>query len=218
MGLVVPVSMALVALATGCGSSRAHPSDILKKSALVQILQDAQAAGQASGDSLVAGEIDMCTRSWLDSGLFADYDWATDHSTDPSYAPANLVGTWSAQDCSEVATSDSIPDGTPCAVTINWTSEGDGRITQQNVGAVTHGSGDVSFIVGFGTDQAALVQDNHASGAGCDQDVVNLMWIGTSGRCADLPAARDTWTFDAVLSSTCPSPTWVCSHSCMVAQ
>ncbi len=185
-------SMAVVAVtvfAVGCGGG---PSSLLQDSTVQAGLEDL-----ASRDN----SFENCAAY---AAEFAKSSFASEMDAYGSTTAPSLVGTWTYSGCLE-SDSNTYPASTECAGSVTWTEESGGRITQENMGAATEGSGDVGYIINAGGG-AYIVQENHATGEGCEQDLVNIIAIGTQGG-----GERSFAAISVVKSSSCTSAKWVCS-------
>jgi hypothetical protein len=176
---------------TGCNPSA---GSLIQDPAVVADLQDI--ARRVPQD-------DACV-TLAKSVLQANFASALNHASD--HPAPNVVGTWVATNCNETD-SNTFPNQVPCQVTITWSEESNGSITQANVGAATQGQGDVATIVGTSTpDTAYIVQENHATGEGCEQDLVNVIALGPLKG-----GTRGEITLTLVRSSSCAAAKWACS-------
>jgi hypothetical protein len=149
-------------------------------------------------------------------GCFAATAWLTPHFADGFHdsknwnTGPNIEGTWASGVCLET-TSDTFPASTTCQFNITWAERSGGQIHQTNAGVISQGSGDVADIVGSKDGLGDfVVQENHATGAGCEQDVVNLINVGPATFQGAQPGQFAMGVISIIRSSTCTSAKWVC--------
>lgn len=204
---VVPLCLiAFCAAAFGC-APEPIPSALFTHPSAAAALRDI-----AGRSAISSGFPDICrarAARLLDPDFASDVDKQVQAGS--RYAP-NIEGTWRSTFC-RTTTSQRYPDLSDCSGTVVWTEQGDGSITQLNEGASTSGSGDVAFIASIvsstnGRPAAFIVQENYAVGAGCEQTLVNLLFV--------FPESDQGPTIDGiniVVDSTCPAPRWTCFYS-----
>ena len=76
--------------------------------------------------------------------------------------------------------------GSRCDVTLNLVTDvdlPDGAFRQLNSGGVSTGSGVVYLFAEGGDGRLVIAQENHASGAGCEQDNFNVLVLATPTSC-----------------------------------
>ena len=209
------VSLFLLAL-IDCGPG-AVPSTTLKDPRVQAALDAALTAAKATKSNPIITQVSGCVGNFSVKfreaagvdGTFKSEDYSVSHPEEPGRQAFDVEGTWTFAPCIVQATSDMIPYGAECAASVTFTDQGGGRVTQKNVSQTTMGSGDVNLIYGNvgGTSIdpfTAIVNTNHATGAGCTQEVVNL-W--------SLKKFEDRfygWVFSAILESSCPAAKWKC--------
>lgn len=206
-GLNLPALLAACGLTAGCGGGPELPSELITNPDVVRILHDVASRPQSP-----PGFPELCredANDFLDPAAVASFDAQV---KDGSPLAPNIEGTWRSNYC--ITTSaDTYPTTTECQGEVTWTGQGNGRITQKNMGEISSGEGLVSFIAavtirdtpGYG---AVVVQSNHAVGAGCELDIINLIVLTPVSELG--PQMR---SINAVLTSTCAGiPDWSCSH------
>ena len=198
--VMVGATTCALTIAAGCGGGGATPSELLQNAAVVAALQDLAARADPSPTVGSSGCQAVAT-TFLKQGVGAAFDAAA--RGESSNQASDITGTWTWSDCAS-SDSDSFPALSACSGSITWSNEANGRISQENVGGVTAGSGTDGFITRADPDGALIIQENKAAGAGCQQDVVNLLIKDVRN---GVPEIRGV---DAVLSSTCPAPKWKC--------
>jgi hypothetical protein len=116
----------------------------------------------------------------------------------------NLENTWTSTQCT--ITRRGVGTGNePCAFTITWFDQTTTHIKQTNAGAISTGMGEASFFWAGGPTQATLFQYNEAMGAGCSQQLVNLLRLEERG---DPQGQLRGCGLTIVLQSTCQHDEW----------
>lgn len=204
----------------GCGSAKS----LLTDERLVELLE--QARGELRSSSLSAGLKDAyenaCIKHWLDEDYVKAWDYSTRHPEETGRVAPNIEGTWKSVvpgGCKKVAQEGQVPLDTDCTQTITFSDQGGGHVTQQYDLNGVSGQGEVAWIAGSGrgldsTRTAAVMQTNHASGNGCQQEIINLILFLPEGTWDQrlYPQVREVWNFNAILSSTCPAPKRQCGR------
>ncbi len=92
--------------------------------------------------------------------------------------PTSAVGTWTTTQCFEINSNDGVGVGDACSGKVSYANQtADNRIEQVNTGGVSMGEG-AGFILGAVSGPIhwlEIAQWNHATGAGCAQNVVNFL-------------------------------------------
>jgi hypothetical protein len=210
-GLIFVTSTALLCCGSSSPSSASasssSPIDLLRDPAVKAALQ-AIAAQPTDPSNVTVSQCSVAAQAFADLGVWTN-----------AIAPPNLVGTWNWTNCtSEEA--DTAPSLSSCSDSITWSSQSDGQITQENVGGVSQGMGTVGAIEGFagcdavdGLRGAWIIQSNEASGAGCSQQVLNLISV-----CQPTATQWFVIAIDIIQSSTCAASAWKCGTAYMTRQ
>jgi hypothetical protein len=150
------------------------------------------------------------------------------HDTSSFELTADLEATWSFDNCDTTASFNGSSLGA-CGGQITFQKVGSNRLEQMNVGAVSEGSGAVTYASDCvdclpanlrSTDEGvSITQHNSAHGVGCTQEITNIMTLHRKMGSSDPWSSCTLTVVESASPSSClPDDWWKISSATLTRQ